>query len=59
MNHNDGGQGTEMWLAKVIMMEVEISVLNMVMDLVMEHIFRDRVGHWYCLLALFMDLSKR
>jgi hypothetical protein len=46
------------WLTKVIIVE-EIMALNMVMDLVMEHIAIDYLGHWHCLLVLFMDLSKR
>jgi hypothetical protein len=47
------------WLVKVIIVQVEIVVLNMVMDLVVEHIVIDYMGHWHCLLVLFMDLSKR
>jgi hypothetical protein len=46
------------WLTKVITVE-EITALNMVMDLVMEHIAIDYLGRWHCLLVLFMDLSKR
>jgi predicted metal-dependent hydrolase len=42
------------WLAKV-MLQVEIVVFNMVM----EHIVIDYLGRRHCLLALFMDLSKR
>jgi hypothetical protein len=47
------------WLAKVLTVQVEITALNMVMDLVVEHIVIDYLGHWHCLLVLFMDLSKR
>jgi hypothetical protein len=47
------------WLTKVIMVEAEIMALNMVMDLVVEHIVIDYLGCWHCLLVLFMDLSKR
>jgi hypothetical protein len=47
------------WLAKVIMVQVEIAVLNMVLDLLREHIVIDYLGCWHCLLVLFMDLSKR
>jgi hypothetical protein len=46
------------WLAKVTL-QVEIVVLNMVVDLVMEHIIIDYLGCRHCLLVLFMDLSKR
>jgi hypothetical protein len=46
------------WLAKVTL-QVEIMVLNMVMDLVVEHIFIDYLGRRHCLLVLFMDLPKR
>jgi predicted metal-dependent hydrolase len=42
------------WLVKV-MLQVEIMVLNMVV----EHIIIDYLGHKHCLLVLFMDLSKR
>jgi hypothetical protein len=45
------------WMAKVTL-QVEIMVLNMVMDLVMEHIVIDYLGCRHCLLVLFMDLSK-
>jgi hypothetical protein len=41
------------WLAKVIMMQVEIVVLNMVLDLAMEHIIIDYLGHWHCFLFLW------
>jgi hypothetical protein len=37
----------------------EITALNMVMDLLVEHIAIDYLGRWHCLLVLFMDLSKR
>jgi hypothetical protein len=47
------------WLAKVITVQVEITALNMVMDLVVEDIVIDYLGCWHCLLVLFMDLSKR
>jgi hypothetical protein len=33
-------------------------VLNMVVDLVVEHIVIDYLGCWHCLLVIFMDLSK-
>jgi hypothetical protein len=46
------------WLAKV-MLQVEIVVLNMVIDLVVEHILIDYLRCRHCLLVLFMDLSKR
>jgi hypothetical protein len=46
------------WLAKVTL-QVEIMVLNMVEDLVMEHIVIDYLGCRHCLLVLFMDLTKR
>jgi hypothetical protein len=46
------------WPAKV-MLQVKIVVLSMVVDLVMEHIVIDYLGHRHCLLVLFMDLSKR
>jgi hypothetical protein len=46
------------WLAKVTL-QVEIVVLNMVEDLVMEHIVIDCLGCRHCLLVLFMDLTKR
>jgi hypothetical protein len=47
------------WLAKVITVQVEIMALNMVVDLVVEHIVIDYLGRWHCLLVLFMDLSRR
>jgi hypothetical protein len=46
------------WMAKV-MLQAEIMVVSMVMDLVMECIVIDYLGHRHCLLVLFMDLSKR
>jgi hypothetical protein len=46
------------WLAKVITVQVEITVLNMVVDLDMECIIIDYLGCWHCLLVLFMDMSK-
>ncbi len=45
-------------LSKVITVQVEIVALNMVVDLVVKHIIIDYLGHWHCLLVLFMDLSK-
>jgi hypothetical protein len=64
--HNVGAFGTDCndedtvlkWLAKV-MLQVEIVVLSMDVDLVVEHIIIDYLGHRHCLLVLFMDLSKR
>jgi hypothetical protein len=41
------------------MLQVEIVVLSMDVDLVVEHIIIDYLGHRHCLLVLFMDLSKR
>jgi hypothetical protein len=46
------------WLAKV-MSQVEITVLNMVVDLVVECIIIDYLGCKHCLLVLFVSLSKR
>jgi hypothetical protein len=46
------------WMAKV-MLQAEIMVVSMVVDLVMECIVIDYLGHRHCLLVLFMDLSKR
>jgi hypothetical protein len=46
------------WLAKVIMVQVEITALKMVIDLVMEFIILDYLRCWHCLLVLFMDLLK-
>jgi hypothetical protein len=46
------------WLARV-MLQAEIVVLNMVADLVVEHIVIDYLGCRHCLLVLFMDLSKK
>jgi hypothetical protein len=40
------------------MLHVEIVVLNMVVDLVVEPIVIDYLGHKHCLLVLFMNLSK-
>ncbi len=42
-----------------VTLQVEFVVLNMVVDLVMEHIIIDYLGRRHCLLVLFMDLSKR
>jgi hypothetical protein len=56
-DRNDSGQGNEL-LVKV-MFQVDIVVLNMVVDLVMEHIIIEYLGHKHCLLVLFMNLSKR
>jgi hypothetical protein len=57
-DHNGGGQGAEM-ADKGNNGGAEITALNMVMDLVVEHIVIDYLGCWHCLLVLFMDLSKR
>jgi hypothetical protein len=56
-DRNDGGQGNE--TAGEVMMHVDTIVLNMVVDLVVEHIVIDYLGHKHCLLVLFMNLSKR
>jgi hypothetical protein len=42
-----------------VTLQVEIMVLNMVVDLVVEHIVLDYLGCKHCLLVLFMDLSTR
>jgi hypothetical protein len=47
------------WLARVMLQQAEIVVLNMVADLVVEHIIIDYLGCRHYLLVLFMDLSKR
>jgi hypothetical protein len=45
-------------VAKVITVQVEIMVLNMVMDLVVECIVIDYLGCWHCLL-IFYGLVKK
>jgi hypothetical protein len=45
----------EMKLLVKVMFQVDIVVLNMVV----EHIIIEYLGHKHCLLVLFMNLSKR
>jgi hypothetical protein len=52
-DHNDGGQGNE--TAGKVVLHMEIVVLNMVV----ERIVIDYLGHKHCLLVLFMNLSKK
>jgi hypothetical protein len=44
--------------ANIITVQVEIVELNMVMDLVVEHIIIDYLGHWHCLLVLLWTCQK-